>query len=147
MNKSVFLWIAVCSFFIFSCGALEERKKAAGVKDIDTVYIEQIVDRDTTPQDDNKENGKNAAAAEEEKNIDYTYYVIIGSFKDVQNAKTLYKDLKKQGAPSKILDPVNSFNRVAIHSFDNKNDALAKLYKIRAQGGELVDAWILKRED
>lgn len=143
MNKSVFLWIAVCLFFISSCGALEERKKAAGTKDVDTVYIEQIVDRDTTA----KESKKPKKKVIEEKNINYTYYVIIGSFKEVQNAKTLYKDLKKQGAPSKILDPVNSFNRVAIHSFDNKNDALAKLYKIRAQGGELVDAWILKKEN
>ena len=65
------------------------------------------------------------------------YHVIIGSFKDVENAKKfqyIYPDCK-------ILSVTDSgFHRVSILEYDNRNDCVEKVLAFRVNNG---DAWML----
>jgi len=69
---------------------------------------------------------------------DNRYYLIVGSFKDLENSKKLSKKLEG----SEILDGKNSFQRVAKAAFDNKKDAIKALKLYRKQHSKKA-AWLL----
>lgn len=69
---------------------------------------------------------------------DNRYYLIVGSFKDLENSKKLSKKLEG----SEILDGQNSFQRVAKAAFDNKQEALKALKQYRKKHSQKA-AWLL----
>ena len=70
------------------------------------------------------------------------YYLIVGSFKNLLNAKNLKQQLIKEGFNPEILNN-NTQYRVSIEHFDNKNAALKKLFKLRNQDNKAV--WLLTK--
>ncbi|MCK5822454.1 MAG: SPOR domain-containing protein [Bacteroidales bacterium] len=70
------------------------------------------------------------------------YFLIVGSFKNLLNAKNLQQQLVNEGFNPEILNN-NSQYRVSIENFDNKNTALKKLSKLRNQDNKSV--WLLTK--
>jgi cell division septation protein DedD len=68
------------------------------------------------------------------------YQVIVGSFKEVSNARDLILRLQRLGYDPQIIEDNTSFSKVSIEGFDNRSAAAASLknYKTRVNKG----AWI-----
>ena len=63
---------------------------------------------------------------------DKTYYIIAGSFEQIDNAQVLFNSLAKQGYNPEILQSDGRF-RVSISKFTDRNRALRELARLRQQ--------------
>jgi hypothetical protein len=70
------------------------------------------------------------------------YFLIVGSFKNLLNAKNLKQKLVNEGFKPEILNGSNKY-RVSIDCFDNKNVALKKLSQLRNKDNK--SAWLLTK--
>jgi len=72
-----------------------------------------------------------------------TYHIIVGSFKDFNNASGLHSRLSEQGHAPKIMEASNGYYRVAIHTSNEAGIATEKLSEIR-QTDSFESAWMFK---
>lgn len=77
------------------------------------------------------------------------FYIVAGSFQNINNAVTLRKFFKKRGYPAMILYPYHGYNRVATGSFPNRASAEKEIKKFRnmklSYEGEKIEYWLLWR--
>ena len=76
----------------------------------------------------------------------YRYYVIIGSFKVIENARQFNTGLVKDGFTPVILRNENGLFRVSVGAFDDERAARSKIAKIRADSDKYDDVWLLVRK-
>jgi nucleoid DNA-binding protein len=72
---------------------------------------------------------------------DKTYYIIAGSFEQIENAQILFNTLAKQGYSPEILQSDGRF-RVSISKFSERNRALRELANLRNQKST-QSVWLL----
>jgi cell division protein FtsN len=70
------------------------------------------------------------------------YYLIVGSFKDFNNAKKFSSNLAQSGQTAEVLDKQDNLNRIAFKMFTNKKQAISELIKYK-QDHKDSTAWIL----
>ncbi len=80
-----------------------------------------------------------------EKTI-YRYYVIIGSFKVVDNAQQYKSDLVKEGFTPVILENENGLFRVSVGATNDEQVARNQIARIRADYEKYNDVWLLVRK-
>ena len=80
---------------------------------------------------------------EEEKPNPHNYFVIIGSFRNPQNAKKYQYQLKKDGFTSEILKNENGLHRVSVLATNDINIARVDIRRIRSYFPEYFDTWLL----
>lgn len=68
------------------------------------------------------------------------YFVVVGSFKSISNAKGLQATLQQEGIQAIIAINEQQMYRVIYASFDNYEDARVQRDALR---GRFADAWIL----
>ena len=73
----------------------------------------------------------------------YRYYVIIGSFRSIDNARQYNNDMQGKGFASTILESENGLYRISAGGYDEENAARAKIAEIRAKYDEHSDVWLL----
>lgn len=66
------------------------------------------------------------------KQVPNKYFLILGSFQNINNANRLQKKLTKKGYNSEIFDAPNSFHRVSYKAFSDRNRAFQELKSERA---------------
>ena len=71
-----------------------------------------------------------------------SYHIIVGSFKDFENARHLKQIMADEGYDAEILTGENSFFRVSAEQYSIKEDAITALSAIRDQQA-YSKAWIL----
>jgi len=71
------------------------------------------------------------------------FYIVVGSFKKFNNAKSLSTFFKQKGYYPLILPKVNDYNRVAISSFVEKPNAKKAIAKLKKEHNDLT-FWIYK---
>ena len=76
----------------------------------------------------------------------YRYYVIIGSFKNLDNARKYRTDLVKDGFTPAILENENGLFRVSVGAYNDENAARLKIAGIRAAYEKYGDVWLLVRK-
>ena len=72
---------------------------------------------------------------------DKTYYIVAGSFEQIENAQQLFNSLAKEGYSPELLKS-NDHYRVAISKFSDKNGALRELVRLRSHKAT-KSVWIL----
>lgn len=72
------------------------------------------------------------------------YYIIAGSFGDLDNATSLMDDLKSQGFPAELIRTENRMYRVAVKSYRSKQQAIDDLAYVKKYTG-LEGCWVLSR--
>lgn len=70
------------------------------------------------------------------------YYIIVGSFESMDNARHLADELEATGWNAKVIDSGNGMHRVSITSLFSKQEALLKLESIRQESNP--GAWLLR---
>lgn len=72
------------------------------------------------------------------------FYIIAGSFKNLQNATELQDKLTSKGFPAEIIYTDNRMYRVSVKSYFSKEKAIEELPMVRKSSG-LDNAWVLSR--
>lgn len=76
----------------------------------------------------------------------YQFYVIIGSFKSIENAKRYNVGLVKEGFTPVILENESGLFRISVGGYDDENAARVRITGIRAAYQEHRDVWLLVRK-
>jgi cell division protein FtsN len=77
------------------------------------------------------------------------FYIIAGSFQNINNAVDLRAYLKSQGFPAMVLYPYRGYNRVAVKSFNTRKEAEKEIAVVRTKNlnykDEDLEYWLLWR--
>ena len=73
------------------------------------------------------------------------YYVILGSFKVLDNARNFRQQLVNERFLPTILENENGLYRVSISSYDDESMARSRVADIRANYEKYADVWLLIR--
>jgi len=82
----------------------------------------------------------------EDEDKSFKYYVIIGSFKVLSNAKNYKTSLIDEGFTAVILENENGLYRVSVSAYNNEMDARNKVNSVRNQYEKYSDTWLLIRK-
>lgn len=108
--------------------------------------VEEIIEEvDSIPQREERF----TFAQEEDKVIHdpNLYFVILGSFRSVDNANRFMDALIEQGFQPVILISESGLHRVSIDSFTDEDVARIRVQRIRSNYPEYKDAWMLIRKN
>lgn len=118
-----------------------------------TVVPEPAVKKETTsaivdekPISVRKEQVSFTEAADQTKNEDNTFFVILGSFSQLDNAKTYRSALIMEGFSPIILHSETGYYRVCVDSYQNEYEARQRVSDIRQVFPQYADAWLLIKE-
>jgi cell division protein FtsN len=87
-----------------------------------------------TSQEDRTENEAN------------TYFVILGSFSQLDNAKNYRTQLLDEGFTPIILHSETGYYRVCVNSYKNETDARSRVAQVRQAFPKYSDVWLLIKE-
>ena len=73
------------------------------------------------------------------------FYVIIGSFKVLDNARNFRQQLVAEKFAPSILENENGLYRVSVASYDDESMARTRIADIRSQYEKYADVWLLVR--
>ena len=85
-------------------------------------------------------------AADKTENEANTYFVILGSFGKLDNAKTFREDLLNEGFSPIILHSETGFYRVCVNSYKKEMDARSRVTEIRQAFPKYADLWLLIKQ-
>lgn len=72
------------------------------------------------------------------------YYIIAGSFRNIENARRFNNDLTTQGYNSLLLEPIDGLHRVTLNGYPTKESAVTDLTEFR-QNPANNELWILRK--
>ncbi len=81
--------------------------------------------------------------ADKDQNEVNTYFVIIGSFSQLDNAKNYRETLLNQGFTPIILHSETGYYRVCVNSYQAESDARTRIAQIRQSYPQYADVWLL----
>ena len=85
-------------------------------------------------------------AADKSENEANTYFVILGSFGQLDNAKTFREDLLNEGFSPIILHSETGYYRVCVNSYKSETDARSRVREIRQAFPKYADLWLLIKQ-
>jgi len=132
MKIKTFSFILVCALLFCSC---KSTKKAPST----SPYLTEVNSKTEVTVRTEK------VKPIDDKNL-YKFYVIIGSFKNIENARQYKDDLAKEGFTPTILENENGLFRVSAGGYDDENAARLKIAGIRAAYENHRDVWLLIRK-
>ena len=80
------------------------------------------------------------------KNEGNTYFVILGSFGQLDNAKNYRTTLLDEGFTPIILHSETGYYRVCVNSYKNEAEARSRVAQIRQAFDKYSDVWLLIKE-
>jgi cell division protein FtsN len=156
MKKTVFLFIVALSLLV-SCKSTKNARKADNSyqttlnKETPSKVFSVPETKETKPAVSNdspitvrKEDISFIKKEDEATNNVNSYFIIIGSFSSLDNAKNYRETLITEGFTPIILQSNTSgYYRVCVNSFKNETDARKRVQEIRAQFPKYLDSWLL----
>jgi len=161
MNLKCIVTISLGVTILTSCASLS-RKGSSSFSDSQSPYVKE---ESTKPKPKSTTTTKTAtttasttkAAApakdvvvreEKVKNIDanspdYNFYVIIGSFRIIDNAKNFKAQLVEEGFKPTILENEAGLYRISVAASNDETTARDKIAEIRASYSQYSDVWLL----
>lgn len=152
MQRLKILTLTVLSISIVSCASLNGG--SSSFDDSDSPYVQE----ETTPvvKEEAKETPKPkedkiVVKEEKVKVIDepedevFKYYVIIGSFRVLDNAQNYKKQLINEGFLPVLLENENGLYRVSVSAYNDEMPARERISSIRGKYDKYDDVWLLIR--
>ena len=158
MKFKAFYLILFFALLFCSCKSKKNASKGANIKLTETVSTSEevtIADEfpivDEIPVVEEIYTTEVTVRTESVKPVDqseilYDYYVIIGSFREISNARQYNIDLVAKGFSPVTLASENGFFRVSVGGYNAENAARAKIADIRTKHREHRDVWLLVRK-
>ena len=135
MKIRTFFFIIVCTLMVCSCQSSK-----------------RTMQRDLAPAVEENSQTEVTVRTESVKPVDqtdktlYRYYVIIGSFSILDNARKQKTEMAKKGFTPEILENENGLYRISVGGYNDENAARSKIAGIRATYEEHADVWLLVRK-
>jgi cell division protein FtsN len=85
-------------------------------------------------------------AADKTKNEANTYFVILGSFGQLDNAKNFRETLLNEGFSPIILHSETGYYRVCVNSYKSEAEARSRVTEIRQAFPKYADLWLLIKQ-
>ena len=85
-------------------------------------------------------------AADKTKNEANTYFVILGSFGQLDNAKNFRETLLNEGFSPIILHSETGYYRVCVNSYKGEAEARSRVAEIRQAFPKYADLWLLIKQ-
>ena len=133
--------VAVILAVIFSSCA-SKRKGTSRFDDSTSPYVREEV----TVNEEKVTVREEKVKTIDDEDVIYGFYVIIGSFQVVENARNFRRDLTSEGFQPVILESENGFFRVSVGSFNDENAARNRIRQIRNNYDQYSDVWLLVRK-
>lgn len=83
---------------------------------------------------------------QQEDKSDNSYFVIIGSFSQLDNAKNYRETLLNEGFTPIILHSETGYYRVCVNSFKNETEARNRVTELRQAFPKYSDSWLLIKQ-
>ena len=135
MNSRTFFIITICALLVCSCKSTKNTTRSSS-----SYLTEQNSRTEITIR---TESVKPIDASERTM---YEFYVIIGSFRSIENARQYNVDLVRKGFTPTILESENGLFRISAGGYNDENAARARIAAIRATYEEHTDVWLLVRK-
>lgn len=159
MNLKCIVTISLGVTILTSCASLS-RKGSSSFSDSQSPYVKEESTKPkpkttTTAGTSTTSTTKTASPAKEVvvrqekvKNIDvnspdYNFYVIIGSFRIIDNAQNFKNQLIEEGFKPNILENEAGLYRISVASSNDETTARNKIADIRANYSQYSDVWLL----
>ena len=147
-------------------GSCKSMKKAFQKDDVETAKTTELISIKEVVSTQDEVSAQDAVSAqdivstadvtvrtENVKPVDYSetemlygFYVIIGSFREIANARQQNIDLAAKGFSPVILVSENGLFRISVGGYNNENAARSQIARIRAEHAEHRDVWLLVRK-
>jgi cell division protein FtsN len=142
--KSILI-ISISTILLFGCRSGREvtfdggnyQEQAATISDIDNTAEKPIIIKEEV-----------VVAVENYPQIkpNEIYFVILGSFRVLNNAKNFQKQIGKDGFNSQLLQNEQGLYRVSVSTFTDEGEARNMVYSIRKKFAIYSDVWLLRRQ-
>lgn len=139
MNK-LFLF-AILTLSVIGCRGLKD-SGSSSFSDSDSPYVKEELKVKSKPIVVKEEKVR---VIESSDDVSYKYYVIIGSFKVLDNARTYKNTLISEGFTPVILENENGLYRVSISAYNDEMAARNRVNGIRTNYPKYDDTWLLIR--
>lgn len=128
-------------FLISGCNSLKDTGSSS-FSDSDSPYVkEEPVVKKKSKKIVVKQEKVRVIESEEDKA--FKYYIIIGSFKILDNARNYKNTLVSEGFTPLILENENGLYRVSVSAYNRENSARNKVNKIKNNYEKYNDTWLL----
>ena len=139
------------AFMFSSCDAVKSFFGMPTSKDIEKMQIEEQMRLDKIKRYNDsiaaaRADSIKAVQAAELKKAQSRYMVIVGSFKEVQNAPNMMKMLESKGYKPETIKFKNGFDVVSAYSSRDYRDALSAMQEIMETPFCPEDIWIYDRQ-
>ena len=143
----IILITLILSLSFFGCKSKKEVEllydsKQMPVEVDDDSLPEEIVNELISVKEERVVYVENSEPIEKDEN----YFVIMGSFKILNNAIKFQENLLDEGFKPEILRNENGLFRVSIQSFKEYAEARKKVLYIRKEYPKYNDVWLLKKQ-
>jgi len=152
--------IAVCMMMLLivftSCGSLRKsarnKRQAEAVKTVsapaptpEPAPVAAPVEKkaEPAPAAPIREVVEKVVPVEKETPVSQSYYVIIGSFRNPDNAKRYQQQISRDNFRSEILRSETGFYRVSVMATDDIEKARSEIRRIRTTYPKYHDTWLL----
>ena len=132
MYKKIFL-VVILAVMFGSCAS--KRKGTSRFDESTSPYVKE----DVTVREEK-------VKTIDEEDVVYSFYVIIGSFQVVDNARNFRANLTDEGFRPVILENENGLYRVSVGSYNEENAARNRIAQIRNNYDKYSDVWLLIRK-
>ncbi len=112
----------------------------------ETTIKEQPKVADVSPIAVRKEQVTFTQPEDRSQNETNTFFVIIGSFSQLENAKNYRETLLGEGFTPIILHSETGYYRVCINSYKNEQEARTRIAQVRQAYQKYSDIWLLVKE-
>lgn len=79
-------------------------------------------------------------------NTQNRFFIIVGSFSSMDNAKNFKQTLISEGFTPIIVQSETGFYRVTVDSYNNETDARRRLLQVRENYPKYADTWLLIKQ-
>jgi len=139
-----FSYMILVSMMLSSCASFK-KPSTSSFDDSESPYVKEEVKPKV-------EEAKKIVVKEEKvkildvENEQFKYYVIIGSFKVLDNARNYKQQLIKEGFTPVLMENENGLYRVSVAAFNVEDVAREKIASIRSKYQKYSDVWLLIRK-
>jgi len=142
---SLISYLVFFSIILSSCSSLK-KPSSSSFEESESPYVKE----DVKPKV-KVETEKIIVKEEKVKLLDieneaFKYYVIIGSFKILNNAKNYNLELTKEGFIPILMENESGLYRVSVAAYNDETASRKRIAEIRSQYKKYNDVWLLIRK-
>ena len=133
MSIRTFSFTIVCALLLCSCKTTQQTAQTPQLPEVNHTKEITVRTESVKPID------------QSERTL-YGFYVIIGSFRSIDNARKECTSLVAKGFTPVVLENENGLFRISVGGYDEENAARARIAGIRAAYENHSDVWLLIRK-